>query len=184
MPARSAALSGTSRGNRENQWAECRHFAGLCAHGELVGDRPVLGADGRAVRRNLHASSRPRRIKFLRDDFNGFQSTKRGREHFRLPIWAAGQEFLNLNFRADNRVYISTEATACTFPRDQPFPVQITLTVTTTSASAQIGVAGSVANYNLPEYPFSFGAVTFYQEAGHAGGPFDVTDIVVTYTAL
>jgi hypothetical protein len=96
----------------------------------------------------------------------------------------AGQEFLNLNFRADNRVYISTEATACTFPRDQPFPVQITLTVTTTSASAQIGVAGSVANYNLPEYPFSFGAVTFYQEAGHAGGPFDVTDIVVTYTAL
>ena len=94
----------------------------------------------------------------------------------------SGQEFMSLAFRADNRVYIETQATSCTFPRDQPFPVQITLTVTATSAEAQIGVAGSVANYT-PVYPSSFGAVTFYQETGYAGGPFDVTDIVVTYTS-
>ena len=97
---------------------------------------------------------------------------------------SSGQEFLNVNFKSDNRVYIFTQATNCTFPRDQPFAVQITLTVTTTSATVQIGVAGSVANANLPQNPFSVGAVTFYEEAGDAPVAFDVTAIVVTYTAL
>lgn len=94
-----------------------------------------------------------------------------------------GEEVLNLAFRADNRVYSSIDATNCTFPRDQPFAVQVTLTVTTTAATAQIRVGGTAANLTVPQYPFSFSEVTFYQEAGNAGGPFDVTDIIVTYTA-
>jgi hypothetical protein len=95
---------------------------------------------------------------------------------------SASQEFLNLGFRADNHVHFFTQPTNCTFPRDQPFPVEITFTVTTTSATVQIGVAGTVASFNLPQNPLSVGAVTFYQEAGETV-PFDVTDAVVTYIA-
>lgn len=91
-------------------------------------------------------------------------------------------EFLNLNFRGDNRVYTSIQPTSCTFPHDQPFVMQVTLSVTTASATAQIAVAGSVANFPLPVNPFTVFAVTFYTEAGEAGA-FDVTDVLVTYTA-
>lgn len=93
-----------------------------------------------------------------------------------------GQEFLNLSFGAGNRVYISAQPTNCVYPNDQPFAVDVTLTVTSTSATAVIGVAGSVTNLTLPEYPASFGGVSFYQAAGEAAGPFDVTDILVTYS--
>ncbi len=90
---------------------------------------------------------------------------------------------LTLLFADNNQVQDGgLQPTGCTFPRDQPFPVQVTLTVTATSATAQIGVAGTVANYTLHQYPSSFSAVAFAQQnAGGAG--FDVTDIVVTYTA-
>jgi hypothetical protein len=93
------------------------------------------------------------------------------------------QEFLNINFRADNHVYLFTQATSCTFPRDTPFAVQITITLTTTVATVQMGVAGSVANGNIPHNPGSVSAVTFYEQAGDAPVPFDVTDVLVTYTA-
>jgi len=89
---------------------------------------------------------------------------------------------LNLSFGA-GKVQIFGQPTNCTFPPDQPFPVEINLTVTATSATAQIGVAGTVTNYTLHEYPSSFSAVTFYQEAGDPNVPFDVTDILVTYAA-
>jgi hypothetical protein len=54
--------------------------------------------------------------------------------------------------------------------------------VTATSATAQIGVAGTVANYTLHQYPYSFSSVAFAQE-DPGGSGFDVTDILVTYTA-
>ena len=93
----------------------------------------------------------------------------------------AGEEFLNLSFGAGNRVYISAQPTNCEYPNDQPFAVEVTLTVTASSATVAITVAGSVTNLTLPDYPASFGGMSFYQEAGEAVGPFDVTDILVTY---
>jgi hypothetical protein len=48
--------------------------------------------------------------------------------------------------------------------------------------TAQIGVAGTVANYTLHQYPYSFSSVAFAQQ-NPGGSGFDVTDIVVTYTA-
>jgi hypothetical protein len=96
---------------------------------------------------------------------------------------SSGPEFLNLTFGPGNQVFLFTQATNCVFPRDQPFAVQITLTVTTTSAMVQIGVAGSVANANLPQNPFSVGAITFSEAAGQGPDGFFVTDIVVTFTA-
>jgi hypothetical protein len=97
---------------------------------------------------------------------------------------ADGTEFLNLNLRPDNHVYISVDATSVTYPRDQPFAIQVTLALTTTLATVQIAVGGAVENISLHSNPFTCSQVTLYQEIGHAGGPFDVTDMLVTYTAL
>jgi hypothetical protein len=94
-----------------------------------------------------------------------------------------GKEFLNINFKADNKVYLDVQPTACTFPRDTPFAVQITITLSTGVPAVQIGVAGSVANASAPINPGSVAAVTFYEQAGDAPAPFDVTDVLVTYTA-
>jgi len=94
-------------------------------------------------------------------------------------------EFLTLVFKTDGKVYDGgLQPTGNVFPHDQPFPLQIILTVTETSATAQIGVAGSVVNYTPPEFPTSFAAVAFYQALESGKVPFDVTDIVVTYTPL
>jgi hypothetical protein len=90
--------------------------------------------------------------------------------------------FLTLLFADNNQVQDgSLNPTGCIFPRDQPFPIQVTLTVTATSATAQIGVAGSVANYTLNQYPSSFTSVSFAQQ-NPGGDGFYVTDILVTYT--
>jgi hypothetical protein len=92
--------------------------------------------------------------------------------------------FLTLLFRQDDTVADGgLQPTGCVFPRDQPFAVQITLMVTATSATAQIGVAGSVANYTLHQYPSSFTSISFGQQ-NPGGSGFDVTDILVTYTAM
>ena len=91
--------------------------------------------------------------------------------------------FLTLLFADNNQVQDGgLQPTGCTFPRDQPFAIQVTLTVTGTSATAQIGVAGTVANYTLHQYPTSFSSIAFGQQ-NPGGSGFDVTDIVVTYTA-
>jgi hypothetical protein len=95
---------------------------------------------------------------------------------------SVGQEFLNLTFKGDGRVYFSIEPTSCTFPHDQPFVLQVTLTVTTASATVRVAVGGSVANFPLPSNPFTVAQVTFYTEAGDVGA-FDVTGVLVTYTA-
>ncbi len=91
--------------------------------------------------------------------------------------------FLTLLFADNNQVQDGgLHPTGCTFPRDQTFAIQVTLAVTGTSATAQIGVAGTVANYTLHQSPSSFSSIAFAQQ--NAGGSgFDVSDIVVTYTA-
>lgn len=90
--------------------------------------------------------------------------------------------FLTLLFADNNEVQDGgLNPTGCTFPRDQPFPIQITLRVAAASATAQIGVAGTVANYTLNQIALPFVSVSFAQQ--NAGGSgFDVTDILVTYT--
>jgi hypothetical protein len=92
--------------------------------------------------------------------------------------------FLTLLFADNNQVQDGgLSPTGCTFPRDQPFPIQITLTVAAGPAKAKIEVAGTVANYTLNQDVFSFSSISFAQQ--NAGGSgFDVTDILVTYTAL
>ena len=90
---------------------------------------------------------------------------------------------LTLLFAGDNQVQDGgLHATGCTFPRDQPFFIQVTVMVTATSATAQIGVAGTVANYTLHQSPASFNSLAFGQQ-NPGGNGFEVTDIVVTYTA-
>jgi hypothetical protein len=89
--------------------------------------------------------------------------------------------FLGLLFADNNQVQdAGLRPTGCTFPRDQPFAIEVILTVTATSATAQIGVAGTVATQTV-QYPSSFSSVEFGQE-NFGGSGFDVTDIVVTYT--
>jgi hypothetical protein len=111
-----------------------------------------------------------------------FMGSKSGESYISFKTGDPLSEFITLNFGNDNLVSdIDLQPTGCTFPRDQPFPVQITITVTTTSTSAQIGVAGTVGNYPLTKPPVSFNAITFAPEEG---GPVDVTDILVTYTPL
>jgi hypothetical protein len=91
--------------------------------------------------------------------------------------------FLTLLFANNNQVQDGgLNPTGCTFPRDQPFPIQVTLNVTATSATAHISVAGTVANYTLNQYPSTFVSVAFAQQ-NFGGSGFDVTDILVTYTA-
>jgi hypothetical protein len=96
---------------------------------------------------------------------------------------SGNQEILNLTFGSNSRVLIFGQATNCIFPRDQPFAVEVTVSLTTTSATVQLGVAGTVANSNLPFNPLSISAVTFFVQAGDAGA-FDVTDVLVTFTAV
>jgi hypothetical protein len=111
-----------------------------------------------------------------------FMGSKSGESYISFITGDPQSEFLTLNFGNDNQVTdIDLQPTGCTFPRDQPFPVQITITVTTTSTTAQIAVAGTVGSYPLAAPPTSFNAITFAPEEG---GPVDVTDILVTYTPL
>jgi hypothetical protein len=91
--------------------------------------------------------------------------------------------FLTLLFADNNQVQDGgLQPTGCTFPRDRPFLVQVTITVGGAPATAQIEVDGTVANYDLHVSPSSFSSVGFAQE-NPGGSGFDVTDIVVTYTA-
>ena len=90
------------------------------------------------------------------------------------------EEFLLLYFAPDDRVHIEfVETTDCIFPRGQPFSVQVTLAVTTASAAVQIAVGEIVVSYDLPRSPVAIAAVTFW---GRTGDPFDVTDVLVTFT--
>jgi hypothetical protein len=112
-----------------------------------------------------------------------FMSSKSAESYISFIDSEENPSFLTLLFADNNQVQDGgLRPTGCTFPRDQPFAVQVTLTVTATSATAQIGIAGTVANYSLHQHPFSLSSVSFAQQ-NPGGSGFDVTDIVVTYTA-
>lgn len=113
-----------------------------------------------------------------------FMSSKSAESYISFNLQDEADPFLTLLFADNNQVQADSNPTGCTFPRDQPFPVQVTLTVTATTSAgtAQIEVAGTVANYSLRRSPLLFSSVQFAQE-NSGGSGFDVTDIVVTYTA-
>lgn len=97
--------------------------------------------------------------------------------------------FLHLDFTQDNRVRIDDdEGTKFgTFPRDQPFIVQVTLNITATAQTAHVVLAGAgasgIADYTiLPAFrPMAqqFGAIRVWMGFPWTGS-FDATNIVVT----
>jgi hypothetical protein len=100
---------------------------------------------------------------------------------------AVGQEFLHLDFMPDNGVRIDDiSAEFGSFPRDQPFIVQVTLTINAAS-TAHIVLSGAGASGEqtyavlAPFQPLSrqFGAVRAWQGFPNTGA-FDATNIVVT----
>jgi hypothetical protein len=97
--------------------------------------------------------------------------------------------FLHLDFMQDNRVRIDdNEGTRFgTFPRDQPFIVQVTLNITATTQTAHVVLAGAgasgIADYTiLPAFRTlaqQFGAIRVWMGFPSTGS-FDATTIVVT----
>lgn len=97
--------------------------------------------------------------------------------------------FLHLDFTLDNHVRIDdNDATAFgTFPRDQPFIVQVTLNINATASTAHIVLAGANAS-GVKDYTVlspvqnrsrEFGAIRIWQGFPHTGA-FDATNISVT----
>jgi hypothetical protein len=101
------------------------------------------------------------------------------------------QGFLHLDFMPDNHVRIDdingTEFGS--FPRNQPFVVQVTLNINAMQSAAHVVLSGGASgetDYTLPP-PFQvlapgFGAVRVWQGFPNTGG-FDATNIVVTRAA-
>lgn len=109
-------------------------------------------------------------------------------ETFTNPVTSLSA-FLHLDFTADNHVRIDDNSSTAfgTFPRDQPFIVQVTLNINSSSSTAQIALSGAGAsgqsNYTILS-PFQlqsrqFGALRVWQGFPHTGA-FNATNIVVT----
>jgi hypothetical protein len=100
---------------------------------------------------------------------------------------ANAQEFMHIDFTANNTVRIDDTVEAGSFVRDQVFLLQVTLNISTTQSTAHVVVSGGGAagdrNYTMPS-PFhnlslQFGAIRLWKGAGNTGS-FDATNIVVT----
>ena len=101
----------------------------------------------------------------------------------------SAQAFLHLDFMQDNQVRIDDNdgAKFGSFPRGQPFIVQVTLNINASGSTAQIVLSGAGASgqqdYTIlpPFQGFShqFGAVRLWQGIPHTGA-FDATTIAVT----
>jgi hypothetical protein len=99
------------------------------------------------------------------------------------------QAFLHLDFLQDNQVRIDdNEGTKFgSFPRDQPFIVQVTLNINASASTAHIVLAGAgasgVQDYTvlspLQNLSRQFGAVRVWQGFPHTGA-FDATRLTVT----
>jgi len=99
------------------------------------------------------------------------------------------QAFLHLDFTESNSVRIDDDDDAVfgSFPRDQPFIVQVTLDIDATQSTAHIALAGAGASGEHDHTiaaPFrniarQFGAVRLWQGLPHTG-PVQATNIVVT----
>lgn len=109
-------------------------------------------------------------------------------ETFTNPI-SSLQGFLHLDFTEDNHIRIDdNEGTKFgSFPRDQPFIVQVSLNINATASTAHIVLSGAGASgerdYTVIP-PFQnmsrqFGAVRLWQGFPHTG-MFDATNITVT----
>lgn len=109
-------------------------------------------------------------------------------EAFTNPV-SSLQAFLHLDFTQDNRVRIDDdEGTKFgSFPRDQPFIVQVTLNINASASTAHIVLSGAGAsgdrNYTvippLQNLSRQFGAIRVWQGFPHTGA-FDATNIAVT----
>ncbi len=99
------------------------------------------------------------------------------------------QSFLHLDFTPDNNVRLDDNDSTKfgTFPRDQPFIVQVTLNINASASKAKIVLSGVGAS-GIQDYailsPFQsmsrqFGAVRVWQGFPNTGR-FDATNIVVT----
>jgi hypothetical protein len=98
------------------------------------------------------------------------------------------ENFMHLDFLPSNRIRIDDITdTDLTFPRDQPFLVQVTLQIGAPKSTAHIVLAGAgtsgTADYTiLPPFQQSsrdFGAIRIWMGFDHHG-PFDATNVVVT----
>jgi hypothetical protein len=109
-------------------------------------------------------------------------------ETFTNPV-SSLESFLHLDFMQDNQVRIDdNESTKFgSFPRDQPFIVQVTLNINASASTAHIVLSGAGASgerdYTVIP-PFQnlsrqFGAIRVWQGFPHTGA-FDATIIVVT----
>jgi len=109
-------------------------------------------------------------------------------ETFTNPV-SSLQAFLHLDFTQDNQVRIDdTEDTKFgSFPRDQPFIVQVTLNINASASTAHMVLSGAGASGErdytvsapLQNMSRQFGAVRLWQGFPHTGA-FDATNIAVT----
>lgn len=109
-------------------------------------------------------------------------------EPFDQPVGTL-TSFLHLDFTEDNRIRIDDkdDTKFGSFPRNQPFIVQVTLKINASSSTAHIVLSGAgasgEADYNIIPalHPMArqFGAVRTWMGFPHTG-MFDVTNIVVT----
>lgn len=109
-------------------------------------------------------------------------------EAFGQPVSSVAS-FLHLDLMPDNTVRIDdVEGTKFgTFPRDQPFIVQVTLDIKPSSSSAHVvlsgaGASGTADRTVLPPFQgmaLQFGAIRLWMGFPHLG-KFDATNIVVT----
>lgn len=109
-------------------------------------------------------------------------------ETFTNPV-SSLQAFLHLDFTQDNHIRIDdNEATKFgSFPRDQPFIVQVTLNINASASTAHIVLSGAGASGErdytvippLQSLSRQFGAIRLWQGFPHMGA-FDATNIAVT----
>jgi len=109
-------------------------------------------------------------------------------EPFNQPVGTL-TNFLHIDFMPDNRVRIDDkdDTKFGSFPRDQPFIVQVTLNISASAATARIVLSGAgasgQADYNiipaLRPMARQFGAIRIWMGFPWTGA-FDATNIVVT----
>jgi hypothetical protein len=109
-------------------------------------------------------------------------------ETFTNPV-SSLQAFMHLDFTQDNHIRIDdNEATKFgSFPRDQPFIVQVTLNINASASTAHIVLSGAGASGErdytvmtpLQSLSRQFGAIRLWQGFPHTGA-FDATNIAVT----
>lgn len=97
--------------------------------------------------------------------------------------------FLHLDLLPDNSVRIDDDATKefGTFPRDEPFLIQVALDIGATEATARVLLSGANASgeyqHTIPGYwlpiAHQFGTVRIWQGFPHTGA-FQVTNLLVT----